>query len=53
MNQVRGALYIGLGIFAFYRGWQIHHGPWAWGSAALGVAAIALGCYLLTRKGRR
>jgi hypothetical protein len=53
MNQVRGVLYIVLGFFAFYRGWQIHHGPWAWGSLTLGVLAIALGIYLMTRRAHR
>jgi hypothetical protein len=53
MNQVRGILYIGVGAFIAFRGWRIHHGVWSWASYGLGAAAIALGCYLLSRRGRR
>lgn len=56
MNYLRGFLYIVVGIFAFFRSWQffcLHRLPWAFGSLALGVAAIGLGIYLTWRLSRR
>jgi hypothetical protein len=50
MNQMRGILLLFAGGFALYRGWMIHHGPWAWGALALGLTAIALGLWRLSRK---
>jgi hypothetical protein len=50
MNQMRGILLLLAGCFALYRCWVIHHGPWAWGALGLGVAAIALGLWRLSRR---
>ena len=32
-------------VFAFWRGWQIHHGQYAWMAYGLGVVALALGVW--------
>ncbi len=49
MNAFRGLLLFGLGVFAIYRGWLIHHGQKAWLAYALGLVAIALGVWRLVR----
>jgi len=50
MNQVRGIVMIALGGFAFYQGCVIH--PWQRALLAfgLGVLAVAVGIWRLTRK---
>lgn len=50
MNHMRGVLLLAAGCFALYRGWAIHHGPRLWWAVGLGLAAIALGLWRLTRK---
>ena len=50
MNHVRGILLIAAGAFALVQGWKLHTGTnalWAYG---LGVLAVGLGIWRLTRK---
>jgi heme exporter protein D len=35
--------------FAAWRGWEIHHGKYAWMAYALAVAALGLAVWHLTR----
>ena len=37
---------------AFWRGWQIHHGPYAWMAYGLGVVAVALALWHFASGGR-
>ena len=49
MSHFRGILLLAAGSFALYHGWRVHSGRqvlWAYG---LGVLAIALGIWRLTR----
>jgi heme exporter protein D len=48
VNPVRGILMIVASAFAFWRGWQIHHGRYAWMAYGLGVLALALSAWHLT-----
>lgn len=50
MNQVRGVIMLALGIFALYQGWTIHNGQRAILAYSVGVLAIAMGIWRLTRK---
>lgn len=50
MNQVRGIIMILLGGFALYQGWILHTGQRALLAYALGVVAVAVGVWRLTRK---
>jgi uncharacterized membrane protein HdeD (DUF308 family) len=50
MNQIRGIVMLVLGSFALYQGWKIHTGNQALWAYALGVVAIAVGIWRLTRK---
>ena len=45
MNPVRGILMIVASAFAFWRGWQIHHGRYAWMAYALGIVALGLSAW--------
>jgi hypothetical protein len=50
MNQVRGFLmFVAAGV-AFWRGWKIHTGPHALLGYGLGVVALGLAAWHLTRK---
>ena len=49
MDIVRGILMIAVGAFALYRGLLFHTGR-SWLAVVLGLAAIALGVWRLTRK---
>ena len=42
MNHVRGFLMLLAAGFAFWKGWQIHHGSHAWMAYGLGAAALGL-----------
>jgi hypothetical protein len=42
LNPVRGILMIVAAGIAFWRGWQIHHGRFAWMAFGLGAVALAL-----------
>jgi hypothetical protein len=53
MNPMRGVLLILAGCIALSRLLVIHHGPRMWMALGLGVAAIALGAWRLTRKSAR
>jgi hypothetical protein len=50
MNHVRGVLMLLAAAFATWRGWQIHHGKYAWMAYALAVGALGLAVWHLTRK---
>ena len=50
MNQVRGILLLAAGGFALYQGWRIHTGSAALWAYVLGVVAVALGLWRITRK---
>jgi uncharacterized membrane protein HdeD (DUF308 family) len=50
MNQVRGIVMIVLGGFALYQGWVLHTGQRALLAYGLGVLAVAVGIWRLTRK---
>ncbi len=53
MNHFRGYLMLLAAVFAFYRGWKIHHGHFALMAYCLGVLALALAIWHLTRKPRQ
>ena len=53
MDKVRGMLMVAVGIFALYRGFVMFGRPNAWLAIGLGVAAIGLGVFRLTRKAPR
>ena len=44
-NPFRGILMVIAAGFAFWRGWQIHHGRYAWMAFGLGVLALALAAW--------
>ena len=50
MDYVRGILLIAVGAFVLLRGLVMHGKPNAWLAVGLGLAAIALGVWRLTRK---
>jgi hypothetical protein len=49
MNHFRGLLMLVASIFAFYKGWKIHSGPTSLLGYGLGVAALGLAIWHLTR----
>jgi len=49
MNRVRGVLMLVASVFAFYKGWKIHHGPTSLLGYGLGVMAFGLAIFHLTR----
>jgi hypothetical protein len=49
MNPVRGIVMVIASAFAFYRGWQIHSGHYAWLAYGLGVLALALAAWHFIR----
>lgn len=51
MNQVRGFLMLVAAAVAFWKGWKIHAGPHAWSAYGLGVAAIGMAIWHMTRAG--
>ena len=50
MNRVRGFLMLLAAGFALYRGWKIHSGHYAFMAYGLGVLALALAIWHLTRQ---
>ncbi len=50
MDKFRGVLMLAAGCFAFYRGIVMHGRHHAWVVFLLGVLAIAVGIFRLTRK---
>ena len=53
MEQVRGMLMLLAAGVAFYRGWKIHTGREALFAFGLGVLALGLAVWHLTRASRR
>jgi uncharacterized membrane protein len=49
MNHFRGILMLVASIFAFYKGWKIHTGQYALLGYGLGVVALGLAIWHLTR----
>jgi hypothetical protein len=45
MNPVRGIVMLLAAAIAFYRGWQLHTGRYAWLAYGLGVLALILGLW--------
>jgi uncharacterized membrane protein HdeD (DUF308 family) len=50
MNHFRGAMLLAAGAFALVQGWRLHSGKQALWAYALGLLAIAIGVWRLTRK---
>ena len=53
MNPFRGILMIIVAAIAFWRGWQIHTGRYAWMAYGLGTLAIGLAVRHFVAPGRR
>jgi len=51
MNRARGIVLLAAGALALWKGWMIHRGQMAMVAYALGVLALALSIWHLTRKG--
>ena len=49
MNLFRGILMFGVGAFALYHGWAMHNSQRALWAYALGIVAIVLGIWRITR----
>ena len=49
MNHFRGVLMLIASVFAFYKGWKIHTGSTALLGYGLGVMALGLAIWHLTR----
>jgi hypothetical protein len=52
MNPFRGILMIVAAGIAFWRGWQIHHGQYAWMAYGLSIVALGLACWHIAHGGR-
>lgn len=52
MNQIRGVVLILLGLLVILQGWRTMHGSLAYSAYALGLLALAVGLWRLSRKGR-
>ena len=50
MDKVRGILMLAVGAFALYRGFVMYGRSNAWPAIALGLVAVALGVFRLTRR---
>jgi len=50
MNQVRGIILVGAGVYALYAGWRIHTGQHALFAYALGALSLAVGIWRILRK---
>ena len=53
MNRIRGIVMLIAGSLAIWKGWEIHRGEMAVLAYGLGVMALAVGVWHLTRKGPR
>jgi hypothetical protein len=52
LNPFRGILMIVAAGFAFWRGWQIDHGHYAWMAYGLGVLALGLAVWHFANNSR-
>ena len=50
MDKFRGILMLAVGAFALFRGFVMYGRPNAWLAILLGLAAVGLGVFRLTRK---
>ncbi len=50
MTHFRGIILLAAGCLAFYQAWKIHTGNQALWAYGLGVLAVAVGLWRLTRK---
>lgn len=50
MERVRGIVMVAAGVFVIWRGWVVHAVRNAWPFFGLGLLAIALGIWHLTRR---
>jgi hypothetical protein len=53
MNPFRGFLMIIAAAIAFWRGWQIHTGRYAWMAYCLGIVALGLAAWHFFRSANR
>jgi hypothetical protein len=53
LNPFRGVLMVVAAAIAFWRGWQIHTGRYAWMAYGLGVLALGLAGWHFVRGGSR
>jgi hypothetical protein len=53
MNHLRGIMLLIAGCFALYQGWKLRAGHLAFYACGLGLLAIALGLWRLTRHSGR
>jgi len=53
MNRVRGVVMLLAGFFALFEAWRMLTGQRAWIALVLGLLAIALGIWHLTRRDAR
>jgi len=49
MQPFRGVLMLVAAGIAFYRGWEMRHGPHAWMAFGLGVLALGLAAWHLAK----
>jgi hypothetical protein len=49
MNRARGIVLLAAGVLALWKGWMIHRGQMAVVAYVLGVLAVALSVWHLTR----
>jgi hypothetical protein len=50
LEKFRGVILIVVSCLAFYKAWVFHTGPYAMLGSAVGVLALGVGIYRLTRK---
>jgi hypothetical protein len=53
MNHFRGIVMLAAAGIALWRGWKIHAGPYAWMAYGLGLVALGLAAWHLTRRADR
>jgi hypothetical protein len=50
MDRVRGVIMLLAGCFALWEGWHFQRGPRVFMAVGLGLLALSLGCWHLSRK---
>ncbi len=50
MNYFRGIVLLAAGCLALYEAWRIRTGERAWWAMGLGLAAVGIGIWRITRK---